>query len=897
ILAILPILPAHAALGTVTLSSDKFSKNMLLQVTVTDPDIVDSDPGAQLASVRVEYTDTGGTFRKKDLKMAEAVGGQWICWIKVSGGTTDKPENPPSTWYAPGTYPDDYVNELPAEPKSGGKVKVIYTDTSENVEVTVEATYTTTEASISLDRATYPLNAKIHITVTDPDENKDPTKVEEITNTRIKVQLKGGSYNYDWEGNPTSIKETGPNTGEFKAVFDLGTAPEDMNYDIKVVYTDESDDKDVSKHALVTASTAEISLDKDTYMVNDTATVTLIEPDLNLDSASKESYTDKVYVYSDVDGAKKSVKIEETGANTGIFTGSFKFKIGGSSSDGDKPTIAALADKKVYVEYKDELLATGEKNKIRSDSATFKTHTGVLETDRDSYAPGMFVTVTVTDPDLNLDPYTKEELQVEQVGEKYALKVSGVSIKSDYTELPIKIYSTDWDGDVVSPLTETDVNTGVFETTYNIKDKVKAGETLYFRYIDPANSAGTTQTIEASASLDTTTGTLELDKTVYKPNEKIKITVVDPDWNVNPKDKDSIPSTKVNVKSDTTPGGVNKELKETDKDTDTFTGEVKIYVEGGSGDLLVKRGDTITVTYTDDYTSGGGGTIKVTKTAKVYSSDGSISLDKAVYSPRAKVKITVTDPDMNVDSGAINTITDKVRAYTTSDPSGITIDVTETDVDTGVFIAVIKLADTTSGTNLKASRGDGLTVVYTEEADAAGNKDVARRTSASISYQTATMTFDKNIYLMTDTATITLNEPDLNLDPSLKESVTVTVTSTSDSAGIRVTLVETDVDTGIFNGTFTFTSGTSIGTMLQAKKGDTIKAVYRDESPSEYPTPESVLVTAEATIGVKFVEKPITAETPTLKDTTTCETLTKGEVGKTVMLSTEMENTAEEDQE
>lgn len=1015
ILAALPILPAHAALGTVTLSSDKMYDGKMIQITVTDSDIAEKGaPPPSLKAVWKGYEITLGTY--------QAIGGSWVCWIVANNVTSVQPSNPPPDIDGKSMVGKclPYTHEIKwgaLKPSVTDEIKIVYYDASEMVEVTSTITYTYTEGSISLDRSTIPLNAILRVTVVDPDLNLDPTAINETTAKVVEIYVKGGVYADYVKIAELTVKETGPNTETFKTSFDFATTDKEaINSDVKVVYKDSAPSKDIEKHALVIATTAEISLDKDEYVVNETAVITLIEPDLNIDTASKQKVT--VTAKSKKTADSEFIELKETGKSTGIFEGKLKFAIHEVT---DTTKLNVTAGDTITVTYTDPVIATGEKNVERSDTASFKTHTGILETDKDVYAPAMYVTVKVTDPDrnvltgvreflgtpadksdvtvkgadgktvgvlmtetaentgvfegkfkivltkteqkdipdvkaelgksltivykdpvneegkvkevkktitvrgttgstelgrskyspivkvlvritdpdLNLDPYSKDKITVTKTGpsdKPWELKVSGTSI-FNHTDPEVVLYSTDWNGTVISDLEETGVDTSIFEKVVSKHiGIVKAGETLYFRYIDPANSAGATQTIEASASLDTTTGTLELDKSIYKVNEYVAATVVDPDMNKDPKAKDTITG-RLTVKSDTAPGGVSVDLTETGKDTDTFTGKIKITLTGAAGELKVKRGDTITVTYKDEETSGGGGTIKVTKTARVFSADGSIALDKSVYSPRSKVKITVTDPDENINSNAIDTITGKVRVYTTSDPSGITIDVTETDVDTGVFTATIKLAETTSGMNLKATHGDGLTAVYTEEADAAGNKDVARRVSASISYQTATMTFDKNIYLMTDTATITLNEPDKNLDPSLKESVTVTVTSTSDSAGIRVTLIETDVDTGIFNGTFTFTSGTSVGTMLQAKKGDTIKAIYRDYSPSEYPTPESVLVTAEATIGVPYIEKPITAGTPALKDPTTGEVLTKGEVGKTVMLSTEMENTSEEDQE
>ena len=170
--------------------------------------------------------------------------------------------------------------------------------------------------------------------------------------------------------------------------------------------------------------------------------------------------------------------------------------------------------------------------------------------------------------------------------------------------------------------------------------------------------------------------------------------------------------------------------------------------------------------------------------------------------------------------------------------------------------------------------------------------------TARVWYTTATLSFDKDTYTMDDTATITLTEPDKNASPDLKESVSITVYSDSDPAGITLSLLETDVDSGVFEGTLSFTSGASTGTMLKAATGDTITAIYTDDTPYEYPEVSAKKITATATIGAAVVVPtlPITAGAPSLVDETGApvETPTAGTM---VLVSTTLENTATVDQE
>jgi hypothetical protein len=264
------------------------------------------------------------------------------------------------------------------------------------------------------------------------------------------------------------------------------------------------------------------------------------------------------------------------------------------------------------------------------------------------------------------------------------------------------------------------------------------------------------------------------------------------------------------------------------------------------------------------------------------------------------VKITIEDPDANENALSVETIpAASLKVYSTTDPGGILIAATETDVDTGVFTVTITLKDTgtsdAAAKELRVSNGDSIVVNYIEEADAAGTANVLRMDTATAWYTTATLAFDSETYTMEDTATVTLTEPDQNKNPAIKETVTITVYSTSDPAGITLSLLETDVNTGIFKESLTFTTGASAGSILRAAEGDTITATYTDDTPYEKPEVTAKKITATATIGVVAPPLPITAGAPSMTDPTTGEVVTPT-AGEDVMVSTELTNTAAVDQ-
>jgi hypothetical protein len=90
----------------------------------------------------------------------------------------------------------------------------------------------------------------------------------------------------------------------------------------------------------------------------------------------------------------------------------------------------------------------------------------------------------------------------------------------------------------------------------------------------------------------------------------------------------------------------------------------------------------------------------------------------------------------------------------------------------------------------------------------------------------ATVSLDKSSYTTQDSPEINISDPDANVDPNSANTVHVTVTSTTDKTGIPITLVETGPNTGIFEGSFSFTTGTSSASSIQIASGDDVRVSY-----------------------------------------------------------------------
>ncbi|MGA9217471.1 MAG: hypothetical protein WBZ50_02410, partial [Nitrososphaeraceae archaeon] len=77
-----------------------------------------------------------------------------------------------------------------------------------------------------------------------------------------------------------------------------------------------------------------------------------------------------------------------------------------------------------------------------------------------------------------------------------------------------------------------------------------------------------------------------------------------------------------------------------------------------------------------------------------------------------------------------------------------------------------------------------------------------------------------------DSPEINVFDPNANVDPKSTNTVHVNVTSTTDKTGISITLVETEPNTGIFEGSFSFTTGTSSATAIQIASRDAVRVSY-----------------------------------------------------------------------
>lgn len=98
----------------------------------------------------------------------------------------------------------------------------------------------------------------------------------------------------------------------------------------------------------------------------------------------------------------------------------------------------------------------------------------------------------------------------------------------------------------------------------------------------------------------------------------------------------------------------------------------------------------------------------------------------------------------------------------------------------------------------------------------------------------AMISLDKSSYGLTDTASLTIQDKNADLDPAEQDAVSAIVESETSSEGIIVTLIETGDNSGTFTGTFTFTSAESSETTLEASVVDQLSVWYNQTNGARF---------------------------------------------------------------
>ena len=389
----------------------------------------------------------------------------------------------------------------------------------------------------------------------------------------------------------------------------------------------------------------------------------------------------------------------------------------------------------ITVEYTDNYDASGKTQTV-TDSATFDLRNGVLQADKSVYLIGSDMILTLIEPDFDLDNDGAQSLTLDLI-----------EWDSDAKTTTLDDDSTSFDPEP-SQLRETGDSTGIFQVVIEIpatlsSEALDRGEKIDLEYTDwgPAGADYVGQEDEDIGLTVYTSNfgaTIELDQKVYTWTDKVYITVVAPDHNMDSGLVDSIGETTSDPIKVASRGNElnNYKLVESGADTGIFIGEVTLagFEHDADGDgtndisgtasaltstqsttaqkgptegkLAVTDNDGLTVSFefSEDET--------VVGSALVRWNIGEVQWLEASYPASGTGVVRVIDADMNLNPEAIDNFS--IDAWSDSDAGGIDLTVTETNEATGIFEGTVffTTVNDSSGHRLRVAEGDTVTAEY-----------------------------------------------------------------------------------------------------------------------------------------------------------------------------------------
>ena len=308
-------------------------------------------------------------------------------------------------------------------------------------------------------------------------------------------------------------------------------------------------------------------------------------------------------------------------------------------------------------------------------------------------------------------------------------------------------------------------------------------------------------------------------------------------------------------------------LEETDSASGVFEGTVEYQMlnqrtvdEAATHNSVDAVGDELAMILNTDYT--GGDAPEFTYDGDNASEDaptntGEVSVDASTYRVSDDVTITLTDADLNTDSGAreiyriVNssggTVEPRLVSIAIGDLSCVSeiknVSLRETASDSGIFEGSFEVPDACgvdSDNKPILTTGESITVTYVDFRDETGG-DSEWTDSATIGADTGSVSLDRTVYPVPppgddNKVTITVAVDDSDVDTSSSSTQTIETGVTLTVAGVEIdlgSLKETEPDSGIFESTVTVDSHANRDNTNddnRIEQGDIITVRYIDES-------------------------------------------------------------------
>lgn len=279
-----------------------------ITITVKDPD---EDTGRQKNTVPVTVTSSsGGSIR---------------LWLEETGESTGSFKG--TAYFSTRPVRDKEKKDVTLIVSQGDDIEVTYDDTTTpEGRKTVSRIYTWSyhKAEIELDKESYTgYNSIATVTIKDVEANEDPDKID-----RIRIRVSSGLVPELF----LTVEETKADSGIFKekilfckegkgsrSASALEVAAGDT---VRIAYEDQGDHNfgTVEASAQWNPHDAEVAFNHDIYYGNAAKAVITVE---DWDMADNDGEKDRVTISVGIAGKTDAVKfpLEETGKNTGIFTG------------------------------------------------------------------------------------------------------------------------------------------------------------------------------------------------------------------------------------------------------------------------------------------------------------------------------------------------------------------------------------------------------------------------------------------------------------------------------------------------------------------------------------------------------------------------------------------------
>lgn len=414
-------------------------------------------------------------------------------------------------------------------------------------------------------------------------------------------------------------------------------------------------------------------------------------------------------------------RLNETGKSTGIFSEELEFVNNGALDIDDWHNMS------IVITY------FNDANDSESSGITFRGSEGFAFVDLLSVKTGDTMTVTVQDPDLNLN-----DSEVEQF--KSSLDTRGffiLAIEPEDDKLKTKSVRS-------ATFTETGEDTGIFTAEFVIGkdipvseqedvDEINQARNILITYNDEIDATGGSgDEIEINMPVTSSSGSIQLLSEEVGPGTKVRVLIVDSDLDTSPLRTDAYEGDNkgdgfVTFRTDRRDAGrATPDLEETGPNTGVFRFDIQLVpieggddgepvdVKGGSEPRIgVLPGDLVAIRYEESKDATGRPAI-LSKVIKVTSWDPEFTPEKESYDEDDRVNILIKDPDANRNPDIADSLTD-IRVYSSSDRVGERFSALETDRDSGEFKLSFLLSSSSRSGSVNAQIGDEVTVEYEDD--------------------------------------------------------------------------------------------------------------------------------------------------------------------------------------